>query len=181
MNIGGMKMAEQKKVYWDACAWLGLLNGETEKSQALEVVWKGAEKGDIQIWTSAFCIAEVFRVKCENDWSKLSPENDDKINNMFNQSFVQLVQVDLEIAQLAKKLLRTHQTLKKPSDAIHLATSVVWDLDQFHTYDHSDLLRLDGQIATINGTYISICRPDKLNGDDLFTIGNKLDEAVDKK
>ncbi len=166
-------MGDQKKVYWDACAWLGLLNGETEKSHALEIVWNGAEKGDIQIWTSTFCIAEVFKVKCEKDWTKLSPENDDKINNMFNQPFVELVQVDLEIAQLAKKLLRTHETLKKPSDAIHLATAVAWDLEQFHTYDGCDLLKLDGEITTDNGNQIIICKPDKINGDDLFTVADR--------
>ena len=169
MIIGDMIMADQKKVYWDACAWLGLLNGETDKSQALEVVWKRAEKGDVQIWTSAFCIAEVYRVKCEKDWAKLSQDHDDQINNMFDQPFVETVQVDTEIARLAKKLLRTHEGLKKPSDAIHLATAVHWDLEQFHTYDGSDLLHLDGKVQTDNGGQISICKPDKIDGETLFT------------
>ena len=31
-------MTEQKRVYWDACAWLGLIKGETDKLSDLEDV-----------------------------------------------------------------------------------------------------------------------------------------------
>jgi predicted nucleic acid-binding protein len=171
-----MIMADQIKVYWDACAWLGMLNGETGRAQALEHVWGRAKRGDIVIWTSAFCIAEVYRVRCEDEWAMLSDENDEAINNLFDQPFVETVQIDTVVAKLAKKLLRTHEKLKKPSDAVHLATAIHWDLDQFHTYDGSDLLHLDGKIQTSNGSPMSICKPDMIDGENLFTIAAEQEQ-----
>lgn len=159
-------MTEAKRVYWDACAWLGLLNGEAEKQQALEHVWLKAQKGELEIWTSAFCLAEVYRLKCEGKPAAIAPENDAKIDNLFDQDFVKVVQVDAEIGKLAKKLLRSHQKLKKPSDAIHLATAVYWDLDQMHTYDDSDLIGLVVECA--NGEKLEICKPSMVDGENLF-------------
>ena len=161
-------MTERVQVYWDACAWLGLLNGEVEKQRSLEQVWLKAQKGEVEIWTSAFCYAEVYRVKCEENWDKIDPANDQKINNMFDQDFVKIVQVDAEIGKLAKSLLRTYQKLKKPSDAIHLATAVYWDLAQFHTYDGCDLLGLE--VQTSNGGNLAICKPDMIDGINLFNV-----------
>ncbi len=159
-------MNEPTKVYWDACAWLGLINGEAEKLQALEYVWSKAEHGEVQIWTSAFCIAEVYRTKCEGERAELDPADDAKINNLFDQDFVEVVQLDLEIAKLAKSLLRTHDKLKKPSDAIHLATAITWNVEQLHTYDGSDLIGLT--VNTLNGNPLPICKPDMIDGSNLL-------------
>lgn len=159
-------MSDRQRVYWDACAWLGMLNGEGEKQAALEHVWAKALNGEVEIWTSAFCIAEVYRLKCEKEWTALSPENDQKINDAFEQDFVKTVQVDTDIAKLAKTLLRTHEKLTKPSDAIHLATAVYWNLDQLHTYDGSDLLGLP--VQTSEGKELLVCKPDMIDGVNLL-------------
>lgn len=160
-------MTERLRVYWDACAWLGLLNDEPNKRQGLDYVWALAKAGKVQIWTSAFSLAEVYKVKCEGDWALLNPDNDAKINNLFDQDFVETVQLDSEIGKLAKVLLRTHEKLKKPSDAVHLATAVYWDLDQFHTYDGNDLLGLT--VHTASGAILKICTADLIDGDNLLT------------
>ncbi|MBX9699314.1 MAG: PIN domain-containing protein [Acetobacteraceae bacterium] len=160
-------MTDRKKVYWDACAWLGLLNGEAEKAQELEVVWEKAKHGEIEIWTSAFCIAEVYKVKCEGEIASLAPENDDKIDALFNQDWVYIAQVDLAIARLAKTLLRSHAKLKKPSDGIHLATAIHWNADQLHTWDASDLLGIFCNRA--DGEPLEICKPSMIDGENLFT------------
>ena len=165
-------MADHRRVYWDACAWLGLLNGEGDKLIALQHVWAKAKGGELQIWTSAFCLAEVYKLKCEGEWTALEPENDAKIDNLFDQDFVKIVQVDSEIARLAKRLLRTYDKLRKPSDAIHLATAVQWDIEQFHTYDHSDLIGL--VVKTSNGSAMDICKPSMIDGETLF---NREDNA----
>ena len=159
-------MSDRRKVYWDACAWLGLINGEPAKIAGLQLVWGKAQHGEVEIWTSAFCIAEVYRRKCEDQWTGLSPENDAAIDNLFDQDFVKVAQVDLEIARLAKRLLRTHDKLKKPSDAIHLATAVYWDIEQLHTYDGNDLLGL--VVKTASGEDLEICKPDMIDGENLF-------------
>jgi predicted nucleic acid-binding protein len=164
-------MTERRRVYWDACAWLGLLNGEQDKIQALQHVWAKAEYGEVEIWTSALSLAEVYRLKCEGTWTGLDAENDAKIDNLFDQHFVKVVQVDSEIARRAKRLLRSHAKLKKPSDAIHLATAIEWNLEQLHTYDGSDLLGLT--VKTANGADLEICKPDMIDGPNLFNQGQE--------
>jgi predicted nucleic acid-binding protein len=159
-------MIDPRRVYWDACAWLGLLNGESEKLAALQHVWGKASKGEVEIWTSAFCLAEVYKAKCEGGAASLGPEGDQQLDDMFDQDFVKVAQVDSDIGRLARRLLRSHAKLKKPSDAIHLATAVHWDLEQLHTYDGSDLLGL--VVKTSAGNDLEICKPDMLDGEDLF-------------
>lgn len=166
MSCGGIPMTDRKKVYWDACAWLGLLNGEADKAQELEVVWEKAKHGEVEIWTSAFCVAEVYKVKCEGEKIGLSPENDDKIDDLFNQDWVYIAQVDLAIARLAKSLLRSQAKLSKPSDGIHLATAIYWNVDQLHTWDASDLLGIVCKRA--DGEILEICKPAMIDGENLF-------------
>ncbi len=163
-------MNERKRIYWDACAWLGLLNKEADRTADLELVWKKAEHGEVEIWTSAIGVAEVYKMKCEGKIVELSPEHDAKIDALFDQDFVQVVQVDFEIAKLAKILLRKHDKLKKPSDGIHLATAVYWDLDQFHTYDNDDILGLD--VDRSDGVKLVICKPNMIDGNNLFNQEN---------
>lgn len=163
-------MSERRRVYWDACAWLGLLNGEEDKAADLEVVWRKAQHGELEIWTSSFCIAEVYRLRCENGLTNLPPENDAKIDDLFDQDFVFLVQLDTEIARLAKALLRGNDKLKKPSDAIHLATAAYWNVEQLHTYDGSDLLGLN--VNRSDGEKLTICKPSMIDGDNLFNLGD---------
>lgn len=55
--------------------------------------------------------------------------------------------------------MRRHDACKKPSDAVHLATALLMDVDEMHTYDGSDLLGLDGKVARQDGEMLSICRP----------------------
>ncbi len=159
-------MNDPRRVYWDACAWLGLLNGETDKQFALQHVWGKALRGEVEIWTSSFCLAEVYKTKCEGGTAALSPDGDKQIDDMFDQDFVKVVQVDTDVARLARRLLRAHVKLRKPSDAIHLATAVHWNLEQLHTYDSSDLIGL--VIRTANGDSLDICKPDMIGGENLF-------------
>jgi predicted nucleic acid-binding protein len=55
--------------------------------------------------------------------------------------------------------MRGHPECKKPSDAVHLATALALSVDEMHTYDNSDLLKLDGKINCANGKPLKICRP----------------------
>jgi predicted nucleic acid-binding protein len=163
-----MPVTDRKKVYWDACAWLGLINGEPDKAQELEVVWEKAKHGEIEIWTSAFCLAEVYKVKCEDGKIGLAPEDDDKIDDLFDQDWVYIPQVDLAVARLAKSLLRSQPKLKKPSDAIHLATAIHWNVDQLHTWDKCDLLGIICNRA--DGEPLEICKPSMVDGENLFNM-----------
>jgi predicted nucleic acid-binding protein len=79
---------------------------------------------------------------------------------MFEQEFIKLVPVDLEVAKLARRLLREQDGLTKRPDAVHLASAIRWSLDTLHTYDGTDLLHLDSKLKTKSGQILRITPPD---------------------
>ena len=46
----------------------------------------------------------------------------------------------------------------KPPDASHLASAIIANVDEMHTFD-DDLLELDGKVQRIDGTDLKICKP----------------------
>lgn len=152
-------MAIKPKFYWDACAWIGLINQEPDKIDSLRYVIEEAQKGKIEIWTSTFTLAEVFKKKCSSNQAALDPADDTAFEDYLAQDFVQRVQVDTDVGTAARRLLRKFPTLRKPQDAIHAATAALNDVDELHTFDGNDLLALDGQIPMANGQRLKICKP----------------------
>jgi predicted nucleic acid-binding protein len=146
-----------RRVYWDACAFLGLLNREADKHPDCLAVWREAESGDTIIYTSFFTWAEVFKAKCEGKAKPLDEAGDRAIERLLAQGFIEAVVVDEGIGIAARRLMRAHQACKKPSDGIHLATALRLSVDEMHTYDGSDLLGLDGKIMCADGRYLCIC------------------------
>jgi hypothetical protein len=67
--------------------------------------------------------------------------------------------VDEQIGVLARRLMRQHPECKKPTDAVHLATALILNVDEMHTYDGSDLLMLDGKVNRLDGQLLVIRRP----------------------
>lgn len=162
-------MARAVKLYWDSCAWLGLLNGEADKKRELDIVYAHAKTGHYEIWTSTFSIVEVRRIDSEKDDPKpLSAKNLEIIEGLFLQSFVKIIPLDLEIASDARRLFRETQGLGKYQDAVHLASAIKWNLPTLHTYDHEDLLHLDGKLQCKNGDKLRICYPDETTDGPLF-------------
>lgn len=138
-------LADPQKVYWDSCVWLALINRE-DKADACDYIVEKARRGEVQIWTSTLTLAEVYKAKCENNNPGLMANKDADFVAFLEQSFVYEVQLDHDIATLARMLCRTHPILKKPNDGIHLATAIAHNLDYFYSYDRDDLTRLNGQI-----------------------------------
>ena len=68
---------------------------------------------------------------------------------------------------LARRLLREHIPLKKPPDAIHLATAVINNLDEFHTFDGVNLTPLSGLVNRADGVGLVICFPPENPAPDL--------------
>jgi hypothetical protein len=90
-------VAKLKKVYWDSCAWLGLINGEPNKRRELEIIYSAAKRGDYEIWTSTISLIEVNRLADEKDKKKpLEIGNTEKLQQMFEQPFVKLATLDLK-------------------------------------------------------------------------------------
>ena len=101
----------------------------------------------------------MFKVKCDSPAKPLSEDDDKKIEQLLRQMWVKPMIVDERIGVAARRLMRRHPECKKPSDAVHLATALALSVDEMHTYDNSDLLRLDGKINCANGNPLKICGP----------------------
>jgi predicted nucleic acid-binding protein len=122
-------------------------------------VWKEAENSNTIIYTSFFGFTEVFKAKCEGQAKPLAEEDDKKIEQLLRQKWIRPLVVDEKIAFAARRLMRAYPECKKPSDGIHLATALSMNVDEMHTFDGSDLLKLDGKIMRADGKPLMICRP----------------------
>jgi predicted nucleic acid-binding protein len=152
-------LATKKKVYWDSCLWIGLINEEPDKLDACRHVVDLARNGDVEIWTSTYTLAEVFKRKCENAQVGLPEDKDLVFEEFLNQDFVTYAQVDADVGRLARRLLRRYTELKKPTDAVHLATAIIHNCDEMHTTDQENLLPLNGRISRLDRNILLICRP----------------------
>jgi predicted nucleic acid-binding protein len=148
-----------RRLYWDSCAFLGLINPGEAKHADCRAVWDQAERQQAVLFTSFFAFAEVFKAKCEGPAKPLAEAQDRAIEVMLRQPWVQPVVVDERIGTAARRLMRQHPECKKPSDAIHLATALALNVDEMHTYDRSDLLRLSEKVFRADGVPLKICTP----------------------
>lgn len=162
-------MAKVVKLYWDSCAWIGLLNGEPDKKRELEIVYGHAKRGHYEIWTSTLAITEVRRLKAEEkDAKPLSAANLKVINDLFRQPFVKPVPMAVDIAEHARELVRTVPGLGKWQDAVHLASALRWNILIFHTYDADDLIHLNLKFRCRNNEPLLITYPDETTEGPLF-------------
>lgn len=155
-------MHKTKRIYWDACIWIAVINeersvsiggGKTENRFAMcEAVMEQAKSGDLEIVVSAFTLAEV----CKSPEAK--DENTGKLPNFLDHEFMIVVPVDKDVGLKAQSLQVSGLVSLKPPDAIHLASAQKANCEEFHTFDNG-LIGLDGNIAARNGNAIKICKP----------------------
>lgn len=166
-------MAKPYRVYWDACTWISYINeersitmkdGTVENRFAMcEAVLKRAEKGEIEIVTSAFTLAEV----CKSADAKTT--NLSKLPYFLDHDFILVIPVNKNIGIKAQKILCSGLSAMKPPDGTHLASAQRANAKEFHTFD-ADLLAKDGQINSDDGQTIKCCRPGEgQTGPNLFS------------
>lgn len=169
-------LADVPKYYWDACAWIALIQQEKNRFDDLSFIVDQARDDKVEIWTSNFTLAEVFKRPCDGQAKGLSVVDDTAFEAFLAQAdVVTRVQVDFDVGTLARRLLRSYPTIAKPQDAIHLATALLNDVDELHTYDRANLTGLSGKIPCKNGKKLKICPPPKrppipAPPPDLFTL-----------
>ncbi|MFL5297368.1 MAG: type II toxin-antitoxin system VapC family toxin [Phenylobacterium sp.] len=154
-------MARTPTVYWDSCVWIGLINQEPDKYPRVLGVLNRARAGKVQIITSTFTLAEVVKRKCSGVTVEMSDTEDDPFAELLQQEFVTIVNADWDASVMARSLYRQFNGdgLKKPQDALHLATAVIENVDEMHTFDGSDLLKLNGKVKRSDGMTLSIQKP----------------------
>lgn len=149
-----------KRVYWDACTWIALIQKEKiQKGSRIEdretmckAVIESAKRNKLEILTSAFCLAEV----CKNE--DLRDNSTDKIAEFFENDFILVVALDKNVGERARMLMLEGHAGLKPPDACHLATALIVNADQMHTFDQK-LLDLNGLLDKSDGTKLTICKP----------------------
>jgi predicted nucleic acid-binding protein len=151
-----------KRVYWDACAWIALIQREKIKlpSGAIEdretmcrMVIEAAKNGALEILSSTLCLVEVCKAP------GIKKRTSDKLAEFFENDYILITNLDRMVAECGRELMIAHCVLKPP-DAVHIATAAVSPgVEEMHTFDDR-LIKLDGLIGKADGTKLKICRPD---------------------
>ncbi len=149
--------------YWDTCVfidWLMSSNSSRsyEEMEGISGVAQLIDKNKAILVASSIVRIEILACT-------LSEEAQDKLSQLFMRKNFQEIAVDKRIASLAHDIRNFYQQTKqnainiKTPDAIHLATAIYYQVNQFHTFDGQrkrGLLRLSGNVA---GHNLTICKP----------------------
>ena len=101
-------MATTRRVYWDACSWISLIQKEKiqqpsgaveDREMMCKSVIEAAKKNRLEIATSAFCLAEV----CKSPDVRHEPS--DRIADFFENDYILISAVDTAVGQRARKLM----------------------------------------------------------------------------
>lgn len=174
-------MAKAIRVYWDACSWIAYINQEKEiqgTGQTSEnrfemccAILDRAEKGEIEIVTSAFTLAEVCKPR-NIDTSPL-----DRLPSFFEKSYILVVQLDMAVGLKSQKIQDSGLVNIKPPDAVHLASAQIASVSEFHTFDKR-ILQFDGHLAGLDGNVIKICKPTE--GKPLGPLFDNQQDRIDR-
>ena len=149
-----MTKVVKKKYYWDSCIFIAWLNGgegrPPEVIEGLNEVARDVNENRAALCTSVTTWTEILQ-------GKLTPEQKTRLENLFKRRNVVLINIDARIAQMASEIRNYYNErgvkIETP-DAQHLATAIIYEVDEFHTLDGdgdrqrpNDILRLNGDVA----------------------------------
>ena len=155
-----MNSADAPRYYWDACIWIEIIQQkDPDRLRRCMHVLSLAEARKAEIWTSAFTLAEVWKRKCDEENVGIQERQDRHFEDFIEKEFITKVAVDINVGSLARRLLRKYPKIGKPQDAIHVATCLLNNVDELHTFDRKDLIELDGDIPRIDKVRLKICEP----------------------
>lgn len=168
-------MGKPARIYWDSCAWIGLLNGEPDKKRELEIVYGNARNGKVELWTSTLAMIECRTISVEKGTSRpYSEANETLISDIFKQPFVKAIPITVDIAEEARRLWRITPEIGKYQDAVHVASTLRWSVPLMHTYDRADLLGLSESLNCRDSQPLIICYPDSTTDGPLFGHAKRI-------
>jgi predicted nucleic acid-binding protein len=130
-----------------------LKNGKKEdRARLCNHVLSLAKAGQAEIVTSGLSLAEV----CKHD--EVKGEDADTLSDFFRNDYLLVVPVDRYVGTLAREYMQAGHAGLKPPDAIHLATGIVAQVLEFHTFDDK-LLKLDQKLKRLDGGLLTIRKP----------------------
>jgi predicted nucleic acid-binding protein len=156
-----MSSSKGRFCYWDSNIFLAYINQEPGRVGTIDSLWEEIEKENGgKVVTSTVSIVEVAAAAQERIQKQLDAQAELKIDGMWQDPTVLLVESPEVVMRIARKLIRDALPAGwrlHPKDAIHLATAVwvdrnVHSVTEFHTYD--------GKLAKFNAmTGLTICEP----------------------
>ena len=128
--------------YWDSNCFLAWLQDEEGRAEGCQNVLALAERGQVQIVTSALTIAEVLRLRPED---ALPSERRASVEALFARRSIRTMMLTRLLAESARDLVWDHKI--DPKDSIHVASALAAKVDVLNTFDRT-LIRKSGQIGT---------------------------------
>ena len=158
-----MAGSPRKRVCWDACAWIAFIQKEKTPDETGRIenrygmcrsVIDLAEGKDrkVEIVISGLCLGEV----CRHPDIKSGAARE--FPDYMDADHIILVPVDRQVGTKARELMMAGHARLRPADAVHVATALIANADELHTFD-SALLALSGKCLRTDGTPLTICKP----------------------
>ena len=138
-------------ICWDSSVLISWIRGDeiADKRRAIETVVNSIERGTYKLAISTLIYVEVLeRTMPEGAIAQFK-------KFMQNRQTLEIVAVDIRVAEKAQVIRnKSSKTIRTP-DAIHVATAIVCGAKLFHTFDDA-LLRLNGK-DEVEGLMITPC------------------------
>ena len=132
----------KERHYCDSCVFLGFLNNEPDKIYECRTILQAAEEGVIELFTSAFTMAEVIKIKGETE---LDASKEYIIDQLFKQPWIRIANFEREMAQICRAIVWRYNL--KPFDALHVATAIRLKVDFFNTTDKTLISKLSNRVG----------------------------------
>jgi hypothetical protein len=94
---------------------------------------------------------------CKHPKSKSTKSSD--LAAYFEHDYVLLVNLDRFSGEKARELMQAGYSGLKPPDAIHIASALISNSEELHTFD-DEVLKLNGLISKADGSKLKIVKPD---------------------
>lgn len=149
--------------YWDTCIWLAWVKNEVRPNgemAGVEDIVDLASRNRVSIIVSDAVSLEIL----DGKWP---PGAAMKFDDLFKRRNIKKVPITPNITDLSQFIRNYYHNRGEKTasslDAVHLATAIVYRVDQMHTFDdgqagkkHRSLLGLNGDVA---GHKLVICKP----------------------
>lgn len=138
-------MAGNPKYYWDSWAFIRWLKGSGSPGEieGLSSIVKAVEEGTATLFTSALTGNEVLD-------GKMTTKQKDDFKKLFQQKNVVRVDVTNRVLEKSKSIREWNSKISTP-DAIHLATAILYEADEFDTNDGGGKRKRGGDLIPLSG------------------------------
>ena len=138
-------------ICWDSSVLISWLRGDEDvgRNRATRAVVQHIEGGTSKLVVSTLLYVEIL----ESRMPAGAIEQFKKF--MQNRKMVEIMAVDIRVAERAQAIRNNNSRLLSTPDAVHIATAVLSGAKLFHTFD-DDLLRLSGR-DEVRGVTITAC------------------------